>query len=345
LLEVKFDYTKAQATVIHPYVTVIYPYETAFYYNLLLKNKYNVDQKKVSEFFEINNVTEGIFKIYQQLYNIRFVKDEHSSTWNKEVTAYSVFDNVTGKCIGYFYLDMHPRPGKYTHFACFPLARSKRFADGSRQLITSALVCNFPRGENGKPSLLPHNQVETFFHEFGHLIHTILSETELSVYGGTDVVWDFVEAPSQIMENWAWQKDVLKLFAKHYETGAVIPDSLLENMIDARRLNSGVANMFQVYLGTLDFTLHNGAPPESADDILSKSKALYEELMPYPWVDGIHLPGSFSHLNLYGSQYYGVPLVEGIFSRHVLRIRKDRRIEPGDRKALQGTGSFKRRCR
>jgi thimet oligopeptidase len=298
LLQVKSKYEGTAATT-------IYPYESAFYTTMLLKEKYNVDQEKVKEYFEMNNVIQGIFSVYQKLYNVRFAEDTKPSAWFKDVKAYSVYDNATDKRIGYFYLDLYPRPDKYNHFGCFSLTGSKRFADGTEQLRSAALVCNFPPPSDGKPSLLPHNTVTTFFHEFGHLIHVLLSNTELAAFAGTNVATDFVEAPSQIMENWAWQPGVLALFARHYQTGKLIPDTLVEHMIAARNLNSGLNMLQQVYYGTLDFTLNDNPPPVDAKEIVVLNASLQNKITFFPYVEGSHFAGTFGHLTGYGSKYYG----------------------------------------
>lgn len=283
----------------------VYPYDAAFYTNRLLKENYNVDNEKVKEYFEMQNVIGGIFTVYQKLYNIRFVEDLTPSTWHKEVKAYTVFDNATNARIGYFYLDLYPRADKYNHAGCFGLTGSKNYGNGQKQLKSAALVCNFPPATADKPSLLPHAQVTTFFHEFGHLIHVLLSETELAYFAGTNVATDFVEAPSQIMENWAWKKEVLSLFAKHYKTGEIIPDTLVNNMLKARNLNSGLNMLQQVYYGTFDFTLNDGMKIESEADIVAKSKELQNSITLYPYVEGTHFAGTFGHLTGYGSKYYG----------------------------------------
>lgn len=285
--------------------TQLFPYESAFYTNELLKNQYKVDPEKVKEYFEMNNVISGIFTVYQKLYNIRFSEDKQPSAWFKDVKAYSVYDNATSERIGYFYLDLYPRADKYKHFGCFSLTGSKNYPGGKKQLRCAALVCNFPPPANGKPSLLPHGTVVTFFHEFGHLIHVMLSETELASFAGTNVATDFVEAPSQIMENWAWQKNVLSLFAKHYKTGEMIPDSLLNSMIAARNVNSGLNMLQQVFYGTLDFTLNDTPPPATGKEVMQLTAQLQNKLTFYPWVENTHLAGGFGHLTEYGSKYYG----------------------------------------
>jgi thimet oligopeptidase len=285
--------------------SVIYPYEGAFYTNELLKTKYKVDQENIKQYFEIHNVIDGIFQVYQRLYNLSFEQDNSPSTWHSDVSAYTVFDNTTGERIGYFYLDLYPRADKYNHFGCFSLTGSKQYSNGKKQLRSAALVCNFPPQTAQNPSLLTHNSVLTFFHEFGHLIHVLLSETELAYFAGTNVATDFVEAPSQIMENWGWQKSVLNLFAKHHQTGEIIPEETINAMIQARNLNSGINVLQQVYYGTLDFSLNDGPPPADAAAIVKKTAELQNGVTMYPWVEGTHFAGSFGHLIGYASRYYG----------------------------------------
>jgi thimet oligopeptidase len=285
--------------------TTIYPHDNAYYAARLMEKKYRVDPEKVKEYFEIQQVIGGVFTVYQKLYNLNFVRDTAPSVWHKDVLAYSVWDNESQKRIGYFYLDLYPRENKYNHFACFPITGSKKLLGGSEQLRSAALVCNFPAPTAEKPSLLAHKQAETFFHEFGHLIHVLLSETELASLAGTNVPTDFVEAPSQIMENWCWQKNVLRLFAKHYKTGEVIPDTLVDRMILARNMNSGMNMLQQVFYGTLDFTLNDGMEVKSQQDITTKVRELQNSITLCPYVEETHFAGSFGHLTGYGSQYYG----------------------------------------
>lgn len=283
----------------------INPYEALYYQTRLLEQEFNVDPEKVKEYFPMQSCIDGIFSVYQKIYDLRFVKDEKPNTWHKDVIAYSVYDNKKNELIGYFYLDLYPRADKYNHFGCFSLTGSKTFATGNKQLRTAALVCNFPLATPDKPSLLPHAMVTTFFHEFGHLMHVILSETELAAFSGTNVAIDFVEAPSQIMENWAWDKEVLALFAKHYKTGEVIPAALVDRMIAARTANSGLNTLQQVYYGTLDFQLNDNPQPLDAAGIYALNAELQNKITLYPWIEGTHFAGGFGHLNGYGSKYYG----------------------------------------
>jgi len=192
-------------------------------------------------------VTNGLFTVYQKLFNVTFKKVENPSVWHEDVLMYEVIDNISGELIGRFYLDMFPRVNKYGHAAAFSVTMGKMTEDGYTKPAT-ALVCNFPKPTELEPSLLTHDDVETYFHEFGHLLHGVLTKAPLMAYAGTSVTRDFVEAPSQMLENWVWQKESLSLFAKHYKTGEVIPDELLEKMLAAKNVNSGTKALQQVFM-------------------------------------------------------------------------------------------------
>jgi thimet oligopeptidase len=284
--------------------TTIYPYDIYYYTNQLLDKRYKVDAEKVKAYFELQNVIKGLFTVYQRIYNVSFVEDQHPNTWHPDVQAFTVVDNSTKKNIGYFYLDLYPRDNKYKHAGCFSLIPSRTVA-GGRQLASAALICNFPKPTADQPSLLTHPTVQTLFHEFGHLMHVMVSETEFCSFAGTNVVTDFVEAPSQIMENWVWNKEVLALFAKHYKTGEVIPGDLVDKMIASKNATSGLTTLQQVFYGTLDFTLNNGFVPKTDNDIPDLVKQLQNSITLYPYIDGSHFEASFGHLTGYASEYYG----------------------------------------
>ena len=282
----------------------IHPWEAGFYENQVKLKKYNLDREEVRQYFEFNNVTEGLFTIYQQLFNIRFEKVQNPSVWHEDVQMFSIYDKTSGALIGNFYLDMFPRANKYGHAAAFSVVMGKMTENGYQKPAT-ALVCNFPKPTDFQPSLLTHENVETYFHEFGHLVHGVLTTSQLISYAGTSVARDFVEAPSQMLENWVWQKESLSLFAKHYETGEVIPEELLEKMIAAKNINSGTKALQQIFYGIYDFTLNDGFDPDGDKSTTDLIKELKNEITFYPYQEGTHQQASFGHLNGYGAAYYG----------------------------------------
>ena len=282
----------------------IHPWEAGFYENQVKLKKYNLDREEVRQYFEFNNVTEGLFTIYQQLFNVRFEKVQNPSVWHEDVQMFSIYDKTSGALIGNFYLDMFPRANKYGHAAAFSVIMGKMTNNGYQKPAT-ALVCNFPKPTDFQPSLLTHENVETYFHEFGHLVHGVLTTSQLISYAGTSVARDFVEAPSQMLENWVWQKESLSLFAKHYETGEVIPEELLEKMIAAKNINSGTKALQQIFYGIYDFTLNDGFDPDGNKSTTELIKELKNEITFYPYQEGTHQQASFGHLYGYGAAYYG----------------------------------------
>jgi thimet oligopeptidase len=282
-------------------INVIQPWESGYYNNILLKEKYELDQNLVKEYFEINNVIDGLFQITQNLFGVDYEEVKDPSIWHKDVRLFNVKQD--GKIISRFYIDLHPRPNKYSHAACFPMIGSKETENGP-QLPTATLVCNFPAPTADMPSLLPHSDVETFFHEFGHVLHSVLTKTKLSSQSGTSVSRDFVEAPSQIFENWTWNYESLKLFAKHYKTGEVLPKELFDKMLAAKNVGSGLAYTQQVYYGILDFTLHDKYDPTSSRPVIEVLKELQNEITLYPYLEGTQMFAAFGHLMGYAAGYY-----------------------------------------
>jgi thimet oligopeptidase len=283
-------------------IDVIQPWESAYYNNILLKDKYQLDQNLVKEYFETNNVIAGLFNISQHLFSVEFEEVESASVWQNDVKLYNV--KKDGKIISRFYMDLYPRPNKYSHAACFPMISGKSTEKGY-QMPTATLVCNFPEPTDDMPSLLSHDEVETFFHEFGHVLHNVLTQTELSSHSGTSVSRDFVEAPSQIFENWTWNYEALNLFAKHFKTNNVLPLDLYDKMLDAQNVGSGLTTIQQVYYGTIDFTLHDKYDPTGSKTTTEVLKELQNEITLYPFLDGTHMQASFGHLMGYAAGYYG----------------------------------------
>ena len=291
LLEAKRNLLDAEADT-------VFAWESAFVENHLLKQRYNFDQEAVKAYFPLNSVTEGIFEIVNRLYQVDILPVAETA-WHTDV---KVFDMLReGKKFARFYLDMHPRPNKYGHAAMFPIVPGCKGT--APEMPQAALVCNFPAPSAQQPSLLTHDDVVTLFHEFGHLLHGLLSETELASQSGTSVARDFVETPSQMFEHWAWQYQSLSLFARHYKTGELLPKSLFERMWAARNVNSGNLSLQQIYYGTVDMYFHDKwSPGESVDEVETR---LQHEITLFGHMEGAHFCSSFGHLNGYAAGYYG----------------------------------------
>ncbi len=302
LLEYKQNYQQKNKPNIQP-DTTLDTWETAYYRTLLLKEKYEVDNLKVKEYFETSNVLKGLLAITEKLFGIRFEEQKKPNVWHEEVRCLEVWEDK--KLIGYVYLDLFPRPNKYNHAACFPLVMGKTLPDGSYQLPTLALVCNFPSPTADKPSLLTHQEVETFFHEFGHGLHVLLTESPVCLYAGTSTKRDFVEVPSQWFEAWAWNYESLACFATHYQTGEVLPKTLFDKMLAAKNLGSGLFAQSQLLYALYDLTLHDTYDPtgqQTTTDVLRELQSKYTQ---FPYLTGTHFQAAFGHLTGYAASYYG----------------------------------------
>lgn len=285
------------------------PWDYSFLKNKLREEKYAVDSEKVSEYFSLAQVEAGIVKVAQDIFQIelRDVTAKAASlklpVWHADVKLYEVVDKATNQVLGHMYTDLFPRDNKYTHAACWGLKPRKVWADGTVQKPLAALVCNFTKPTADKPSLMPHDEVETFFHEFGHGLHQMLTETKYGRFSGTATARDFVEAPSQMLENWIWDPTVLKAFAKHYKTGEVLPDAMLQGMRAARTLGSGIETQGQLYLGGMDQAFHT--VPNGVVDTTKVANEVYEKATLYKAVPGTFFQAAFGHLVGYEGAYYG----------------------------------------
>ena len=276
-------------------------WDFAYYSKKMLNAKYQLDNDEVKKYFEMNATLDGMFKVYEILLGIQIKPAANMPVWYTKVKTYEIWSE--GKKAGSFYLDLFPRPNKYTHFACFPI--SQYIKKGTLETLPqAALICNFPEGTANEPSLLPHQNVITMFHEFGHLVHWLLSHPKISSQHSFAVKGDFTEAPSQFLENWCWEYDALKLFAKHYKTGEVLPKSLFDKMKQTQLVNIGSKYITQVALGQIDFTYEDKYEETKQKGALQvlKEKMSINQL---PFNDNNHMICSFGHLNGYAANYYG----------------------------------------
>lgn len=312
---------------------VVYAWDEFFYENYLQRTRYAVDSEKVKEYFPLDRVLDGMFRITSTLFGIEYkdVTDQAASRgrplWHPDVRLFEVWDKRKNEMLGEVYLDLFPRENKYNHFAQFGLFPKKVWSDGRVQKPVVALVCNFSPPGADKPSLMPHDEVETFFHEFGHCLHSILADTKYGWFSGTAVTRDFVEAPSQMLENWVWNADVLKTFARHYRTGEPLPDELLKAMVAAKNLMSGMKTERQIFYGLVDQRYHS--VPDGAVDTTRVGLETMGECELYPPIQNTHFQAAFGHLTGYQASYYGY-LWSKVFAQDMFTRFREKGIMSSD---------------
>ena len=273
-----------------------------YYDETMRRTEYGVDQDLVSEYLPLKRVIEGMFELTGEVLGLTYRVVEDARAWHPEVRLYEILDRETGRSIAHFYADLHPREGKFSHAAAYALVVGHRAADGSYVAPVSAILANFTPPSADRPALLRHVEVKTLFHEFGHILHMSLTRASYARFSGAETEWDFVEAPSQIMEHWTWEPSVLGRFARHHASGEPMPDELMEQMRRARWVNVGVRTALQAFYGQLDLALHAEPTAPDPDEALRRTFAVTG--MPYP--DGTFMLGGFGHLiDGYDAGYYG----------------------------------------
>jgi thimet oligopeptidase len=272
-------------------------WEKAYYEERVKQESFAFDSQSVRPYFEFSRTRDGLLALCGRLFDVAFQKVEGTDVWHPSVDVYDV---TRGQArLGRIYLDLHPRPDKYKHAAQFPLVSGVR----GLQAPEGVLVCNFADPRVAAPALLDHDDVVTLFHEFGHLMHHLLGGAQAFIgFSGVATEWDFVEAPSQMLEEWAWDPGTLALFARHVETDALLPPELVARMRAANEFGKGTHTRHQVFYAQLSLAFHLQAPETL--DLTATLKELQRRFSPFPYVDGTHFFASFGHLNGYSAMYY-----------------------------------------
>lgn len=314
-LQPKFDaetaeFQKLKARETGDANAVIHFWDWRYYANQLKKEKYTVDAEKLRVYFSYDRVLYGMFDIYQSIFQLKFQEIDPPYKWTEDLKLFAVSDSKTGEPLGLFYLDMFPREGKYNHFAQFGIIEGKLLPDGKYQRPTVSLVCNFPPPGADKPSLLSHQEVETLFHEFGHVMHSVLTRAQYGRFAGTSVPRDFVEAPSQMLENWVWDKKVLDSFAVDYRDPLQkIPQSILAKLKEAKLATEGTRYRRQLSFGLTDLRLHSGF--DETKDVAKIANDVVTHVF-FPPVENTAFVAYFGHLMGYDAGYYGYAWADAI---------------------------------
>ena len=273
-----------------------------YYTNQVVQDQYQVDPFEVAAHFPLDAVLDGMFRIYEELVGVKFVRraDVAETAWHEDAQPFDIVDPGSGEALARFYMDLYPRPGKFGHAAAFTLRGGRDVGGDSYQRPISAIVANFTKPTESSPSLLRHTEVVTLFHEFGHILHQTLTTSRYSRFSGTRVERDFVEAPSQMLEHWCWEADVLSRFSRHHETGDPLPPSLIKRMIEAKYTSSAIATLRQVYFSRLDLAYHT----ETGHSTDAIARELHS-ITGFPFPEGTHFQAGFGHLFGYDAGYYG----------------------------------------
>lgn len=316
-------------------------WDGAYYSEKLKKELFDLDQEILKPYFKLENVIDGVFEVATRLFDLHFKEVFNVEKYHEDVKTYDVTDKE-GNYVSLFYADFHPRKGK-RNGAWMTSYKSQQIKNGVNERPHVSIVCNFTKPTKTKPSLLTFNEVTTLFHEFGHALHGMLANTTYNSLSGTSVSWDFVELPSQILENWCYEKEALELFAKHYETGEVIPMKYVEKIKESASFHEGMQTLRQLSFGLLDMQWHSQNPSEiiSVKDFENNA---FSETKLYPDVAENCMSTSFSHIfqGGYSSGYYSYKWAEvldadafefflekGIFNKEVASKFKDNVLSKG----------------
>ncbi|MEP0713801.1 MAG: M3 family metallopeptidase [Algoriphagus sp.] len=290
-------------------IEVLKKWDFAYYSELLKKEKYALDDELLRPYFQLEKVIDGVFQTAEKLFGITFTPSAAIPVYHKDVTAYEVKDR-DGKYLSVFYADFFPRPGK-RNGAWMTSYKGQSMSAAVDNRPHVSIVCNFTKPSKSKPSLLTFNEVTTLFHEFGHALHGMMAKGTYESLSGTSVFWDFVELPSQIFENWCYEKECLDLFAKHYETGEKIPEDLIEKIKKASNFQQGYQTLRQLSFGLLDMAYHSQNPKE-IQSIFDFELEVMKPIELMPRVPGTLMSTSFSHIfqGGYSSGYYSYKWAE-----------------------------------
>jgi oligopeptidase A len=337
------------------------PWDTAFVMEDLRRQRFDIDDETLRPYFPLPRVLDGLFEIVRRTFGFRIEEKEIEDVWHDDVRYFELYDEADGTLLGGFYSDWFPRTEKrqgawMNHFVTGGPRAGGRFAPHL------GVICgNFTPPEGDRPALLTHREVETTFHEFGHLLHHCTSRVAIPSRAGINVAWDWVELPSQLMENWTWEREALDIFSGHHETGTRLPEAVFERMVAARRFMGGWAQMRQLSLGTVDLALHNDLAPKlragarsadsgnvdalQGDDVMTFGEERFADFVPSRRFAEYHALTSFSHLFAggYAAAYYSYLWSEvldadvftrfkreGIFNRKTGRSYVDTILSRGD---------------
>ncbi len=316
-------------------------WDSAYYSEKLKQKLFNLDDEQLKPYFKLENVIDGAFQVANKLFGLQFKKIDTIDKYHEDVMTYEVLDE-NNQLVSIFYADFFPRAGK-RNGAWMTSFKPQFIKDGINQRPQISNVCNFTKPTKSKPSLLTFNEVTTLFHEFGHGLHGMLANTTYPSLSGTSVFWDFVELPSQVLENWCYEKEALELFAKHYQTGEIIPMDLVQKIKESATFQEGMQTLRQLSFGLLDMSWH-GINPTDVTNVKQHENKTFKDTNQYPDVKQNCMSTAFAHIfqGGYSSGYYSYKWAEvldadafdyfkekGIFNKEVATKFKDNVLSQG----------------
>lgn len=301
------------------------PWDIWYLKSAYKKKHLNLDERAVAEYFPMQKTIDGLLEIYKKFMSLEFKQVVVKGLWHEEATCIEVFDNNKQR-LGYLILDLYPRPNKFTHACHITVVPSVILPDGQKPPAVSMVLANFPKATGGKPALLKRDDVNTFFHEFGHALHGLLGRTATASFAGTAVKSDFVEMPSQMLEEWLWDKDILRNLSSHYVSGKQMPDELIDKILALKHLDSGYFVNRQVWLASISLDYYKSGEHK---DVYALMEDLYKKLIHDVAFDPEnHFYASFGHLTDYGAKYYGY-LWSKVFALDLFeQIKKQGLLDP-----------------
>lgn len=296
------------------------PWDVRYIYNAYKKTHHDLDDQVIAQYFPMENTVQGLFDIYSSFFSINFKEIPATHLWHPDARLLEVLSADNTQTLGYIFLDLYPRPNKYGHACKITLSPPIFVAkDGSKSLGSCVVIANFAKSTATTPSLLKHSDVQTFFHEFGHALHHLLGQTELASQSGTSVKRDFVELPSQILEEWLWDKEILKNLTSHYQRGESLPDELIKKLLELKNFESGNWSQRQIYLSLISLEYFKAGASKDPQKIAQELSALI-----CPHIEPLTQDNraySFGHLVGYGPQYYGY-LWSRVFAHDIFELIK-----------------------
>lgn len=282
----------------------IYPWDFAYLENSYKKQYCNIDEEKIAEYFPMQKTVDELLDIYRQFFGVEFKQLVASGFWHEDVMVIQVWNKAGDELLGTLLLDLYPRDNKYNHAAQMTMVPATFKSDGTRRANVSIVIANFSKPTDMQPSLLKRNEVKTFFHEFGHALHAVLGASSMASLAGTATKTDFVELPSQMLEEWLWNKDILKKVSGHYQTGQPLPDAMIDAIVAVKDLTSGYFVMRQSYLSMMSLMYFGVQTDKNPKQIM---KELHERMMSdvVAYSEENNFYASFGHLTGYGAKYYG----------------------------------------